>query len=86
MINYYFFQFIKKTDQTRSDRARPIPSRGGPTSGGQRWDGFNFFKFGPPSTDLCGPCGTVDRASLNRTGSDRPRPTRTVCKSLVTAT
>jgi hypothetical protein len=64
MINYYFFQFIKKTDRTVDC---PVPSRGGPAPGGQRWDGFDFFEFKPPRTGPYGPCGTVDR---------------TICKSL----
>jgi hypothetical protein len=55
MINYYFFQFIKKNGPDRG------PSRGGPAPRGQRWDEFDFFEFGPPRTDPCGSCGTVDR-------------------------
>jgi hypothetical protein len=56
MINYYFFQFIKKKNLDRTG-----PSRGGPAPGDQRWDGFGFFEFGPPWTGSFGPCGTVDR-------------------------
>jgi hypothetical protein len=52
MINYYFFQFIKKKNLDRTvDRG---PSRG---------DGFRFFEFGPRWT---GPCGTVDRPTVGR--------------------
>jgi hypothetical protein len=51
---------------------RPGPSRGGPAPGGQRWDGFGFFKFGPPWTGPCGPCGTVDRGPCGTV--DRPGP------------
>jgi hypothetical protein len=69
MINYYFFQFIKK--KIGPDRG---PSRGGPAPEGQRWDGFGFFEFGPPRTGPCGPCGTVDRRpykTVNRPGLNR---------------
>jgi hypothetical protein len=52
MINYYFLQFVKKS---RPDRARLVPTRGGPTPRGQQWDGFDFFEFGPPRPILCGP-------------------------------
>jgi hypothetical protein len=73
MINYYFFQFIKKKigpDRTGPDRGPwTVPDR--PAPGGQRWDGFGFFEFGPPWTGPCGPCGTVDRPGLDRTGPDR---------------
>jgi hypothetical protein len=68
MINYYFFQFIKKIFGPDRTVDRPGPSCGGPAPGGQRWDGFGFFEFGPPWT---GPCGTVDRPGLDRTGPDR---------------
>jgi hypothetical protein len=50
---------------------RTGPSRGGPGPGGQRWDGFGFFEFGPLWTGLFGPCGTVDRPGLDRTGPDQ---------------
>jgi hypothetical protein len=73
MINYYFFQFIKKNSDRTVDR--PVPSRGGPAPGGQRWDGFDFFEFGPPWTGPCGPCGTVDRGPSGF-GPDRPGPDR----------
>jgi hypothetical protein len=43
---------------------RPVPSRGGPAPGGQWWDGFDIFEFGPPKTE---PYGTVNRPSLNQT-------------------
>jgi hypothetical protein len=80
MINYYFFQFIKK--KFGPDRG---PSRGGPALGGQRWDGFGFFEFGPPWTGLCGPCETVDRGpcgTVDRPGLDRTGPDRTVFNTL----
>jgi hypothetical protein len=35
-----------KSNKGKSDRTGP--SRGGPAPGGQRWDGFDFFEFGPP--------------------------------------
>jgi hypothetical protein len=48
----------------KMDRTGPwtVPSRGGPAPGGQRWDGFGFFEFGPSWTGPCEPCGTVDHA------------------------
>jgi hypothetical protein len=67
MLNYYFSQFIKKIGP---DRARPVPFRGDTAPGGQRWDGFGFFEFGPPRTGPCRPCGTVDRPSLDQTSPD----------------
>jgi hypothetical protein len=65
MINYYFSHFIKK------NQTRPCPSRGGPSPGGQWWDGFSFFKFESPRIGPCGPCGTMDRPGLDRPGPDR---------------
>jgi hypothetical protein len=55
MISCSFFQFRKKK---KIGPNRTVPSRGGPAPGGQRWDGFGFFEFGP--------CGTVDRPSPDR--------------------
>jgi hypothetical protein len=63
MINYYFFQFIKKNSDRTMDR--PVGVR---PPGGQRWDEFDFFEFGPPNTV---PCGTVNRPGLDRTGPDQ---------------
>jgi hypothetical protein len=70
MINYYFFQFIKKKIWTGPDR--PVGVR---PPGGQRWDGFDFFEFGPPWTGPFGLCGTVDRGPSGF-GPDRPGPDR----------
>jgi hypothetical protein len=64
MLNYYFPQFIKKIgpDQTEPNRARPVGVR---PPGGQRWDGFGFFKFGPSRTDPYGPYGIMDCPGLD---------------------
>jgi hypothetical protein len=64
---------------------RPVPSRGGPAPGGQRWDGFGFFEFGPTKTGPCRPCGTVDRGpcrTVDRPDLDRTGPDRTVFNTL----
>jgi hypothetical protein len=57
---------------------RTVPTRKGPSPGGQRWDEFDFFKFGPPRTVQCGPCGTVNRPNPWTvrvwTGPDRHGP------------
>jgi hypothetical protein len=61
------------------DRTRPCPSRGGSAPRGQRWDGFDFFEFGPPKTGPYRPYRTVNRPTRRPSEfiSDR-----TVCKSL----
>jgi hypothetical protein len=46
-----------------------VPTRRGPSPGGQWWDTFDFSEFEPPRTVSCGPRGTVDCPDL-----DRPRP------------
>jgi hypothetical protein len=72
MINYYISQFIKKNFGPDLTVDRPVPSRGGPAPGGQRWDRFSFFKFGPSKT---GPWTVRDRG-LSGFGPDRPGPDR----------
>jgi hypothetical protein len=71
MINYYFFSIYKKNSDRTVDR--PVPSRGGPAPGGQRWDMFSFFEFGPPRTGLCGPSGFgPDRLRSDRLQTSSP--------------
>jgi hypothetical protein len=75
MINYDFFQFIKK--RIGPDWTVPVPSRGGLASRDQRWDRFDFSEFGPLMTVSYEPYWIVVRPNLNRIVSDR-----TVCKSI----
>jgi hypothetical protein len=69
------FSIYKKKNLDRTG-----PSRGGPAPGGQRWDGFGFFEFGPPWNGPFGPCGTVDRGPCGTV--DRPGLDRTVFNTL----
>jgi hypothetical protein len=57
MINYYFFQFIKK-NRTGPDRARPVPSRGFRplgANGGTGSDFSNLDRIRPTRVDRAGP-------------------------------
>jgi hypothetical protein len=54
--------------------------------GGQRWDGFGFFEFGPLWTGPFGPYGTVDRGpcgTVDRPGLDQTGPDQTVFNTLL---
>jgi hypothetical protein len=82
MINYYFFQFIKKKKCVRTG-PWTVPSRGGPAPPGANSGTCSVFSnldgLGPARVDRAGPWtvrnrepyGTVDRPSLDRTGPDR---------------
>jgi hypothetical protein len=61
MINYYFSQFIKKTDWTGPNRARPMGVRPPGANGGTGSVFSNLDRLGPAHVDRVGPW-TVNRA------------------------
>jgi hypothetical protein len=70
MINYYFFQFIKKNFGPDRGSSRPVGVRPPGANGGTGSVFSNFNRLGPNRMDR-GPCGSVDRPGLDRTGPDR---------------
>jgi hypothetical protein len=73
MINYYFFQFIKKnSDQTGpwTVPSRPVGVRPPGANGGTSSVFSNLDRLGSDRVDR-GPFGTVNRPGLDRTGPDR---------------